>query len=219
MKIYLLVEGITDIAFVKYICYQNDITKNFDDFKKKKNYYTFNNLVLINLDGQDNLKKELEYLKDEELEISKIAIIQDADNDFQESLNNINNAIKESKINQEKKLISQDNIFLTPNNKDLGDLETLLLSTIKNNDIVQCFEHYKKCLQKNSKIYEKALNKGQVYAYTMYSQSGKDLHKPQDLFMYKYDKEYRDTKLWNLKKDEFKPIENFVLKILKGKDN
>lgn len=210
MKRYLLVEGITDIAFVKYICFQKGITNKFDDFKESKKRYEFNNLVLINLDGQSNLEKELAYLKDEEIEISQIGIIQDADDDFDKSEKSIKDAIDTSKIDKNK-----IEYFLTPNDKDTGDLETMLLSTIKDNNIVQCFEPYKKCLQNNNKIYEKALNKGQVYAYTMYSQSGKDLHKPHDSFMYKFDNEFKDTKLWDLNNKEFQPIIKFVLEALK----
>lgn len=208
MKKYLLVEGVTDVAFVKYVCFENGITKKFDDFIKSGNQYIFNNLVLINLDGQSNLDKELEYLKDEEIEISQIGIIQDADDNFDLSKKNIQIAINISKIDKNK-----IKTFLTPNNQDLGDLETLLLSTIKDNNIVNCFEPYKKCLQENNDIYEKALNKGQVYAYTMYSQKGENLHKPQDSFMYKHNNEYIDSHLWDLSQLEFQSIIEFILDV------
>jgi len=210
MKKYLLVEGITDIAFVKYVCFQKGITTKFDDFKKSKNQYIFDDLVLINLDGQSNLEKELVYLKDEEIEISQIGIIQDADDDFEKSIKSIKDAIIKSKIDKNK-----IEYFLTPNDKDLGDLETMLLSTIQDNNTVQCFEPYRKCLQSNNEIYEKALNKGQVHAYTMYSQSGKDLHKPHNSFMYKFEGKYIDTELWDLNKKEFQPIISFIEDIFK----
>lgn len=210
MRKYLLVEGITDIAFVKYICFQKGITNNFDDFRKSKNQYIFDDLVLINLDGQSNLEKELVYLKDEEIEIYQIGIIQDADDDFEKSIKSIKDAIDKSKIDNNK-----IEYFLTPNDKDLGDLETMLLSTIPDNNIVKCFEPYKKCLQSNNEIYEKALNKGQVHAYTMYSQAGKDLHKPHNSFMYKFEGKYIDTKLWDLNKKEFQPIISFIEDIFK----
>ena len=212
MKKYLLVEGVTDVAFVKYICYQNGITKKFEDFIKSGNQYKFNDFIIIDLKGQDNLEKELNYLKDEEIEISHIAIIQDADDDFEKSMENINTSIQNSNIDKNK--ITK---FLTPNNKDVGDLETLLLSTIEDNNIVKCFDEYKECLLKNNSIYSKALNKGQVYAYTMYSQKGENLHKPQNSFMFKFNESYIDTKLWDLTKDEFKPIIAFVLEIFKSK--
>ncbi|MEA3498612.1 MAG: DUF3226 domain-containing protein [Campylobacterota bacterium] len=212
MKKYLLVEGVTDVALVKYICYQNGITNKFDDFIKSGNQYKFNDFIIINLKGQDNLENELNYLKDEEVEIEQIFIIQDADDDFSKSLDSIVDVVDKSNIDD-----SKIKYFLTPNNKDTGDLETLLLSTIQSNDIIQCFGGYKECLLKNNSIYSKALNKGQVYAYTMYSQKGENLHKPQDSFMHKFDTKYVDTNLWDLEKDEFKPIIKFILEIFKSK--
>ena len=215
---YLLVEGITDVKFIKYICYKNGVTTNFDDFKKAKginaqiDIYKYNNLHIINIKGQEKLESTLSNILSPTIEkIEKIAIIQDADNDFKISIQNIKDAVKNSKIDNRK--IEK---FLTPNNKDLGDLETLLLSTIQKNPIVECFDNYKECLISKQDIYEKALNKGQVYAYTMYSQKGENLHKPQDSFMYKYDKKYIDTKLWDLEKKEFQPIIKFILEIFKN---
>ena len=210
MKKYLLVEGITDVAFVKYVCFKNGITKQFDDFKKSKKEYTFNDLVIINMDGQSNLDAELSLLKAQDTKIDKIAIIEDADDDFKTSQENIEKSINKSKINS-----SKIKYFLTPNNKDLGNLETLLLSTVQDKNIVKCFADYKACLLDGHEIYPKALDKGQVYSYTMYSQSGKDLHKPQNSFMYEYSNTYKDTKLWDLTKPEFQPIIKFILEIFK----
>ena len=210
MKKYLLVEGITDIAFVKYVCFKNGITKQFDDFKKNKKEYTFKDLVIINMDGQSNLDAELSLLKAQDAKIEKIAIIEDADDNFETSQENIDKSIKKSKIDS-----SKIKCFLTPNDKDLGDLETLLLSTVQDNNIIKCFADYKACLLCGHEIYPKAINKGQVYSYTMYSQSGKDLHKPQNSFMYEYANTYEDTKLWDLSKPEFQPIIEFILEIFK----
>jgi hypothetical protein len=210
MMKYLLVEGVTDVAFIKYICFKNNITKNFDDFEKINNEYRYNDVVIVDLKGQENLSKFLIRLNEKIVKVSQIFIIQDADNDFEKSITSIKNAIVKSTIDKNK-----IKYFLTPNDKELGDLETMLLSTIQDNNIVKCFEPYKKCLQSNNEIYEKALNKGQVYAYTMYSQSGKDLHKPQDSFMYKFEGKYIDTNLWDLSKPEFEPIISFVEDIFK----
>jgi len=211
MKKYLLGEGITDIAFVKYVCLNNGITQKFDDFIQKKKEYTFKDLVIINMDGQDNLDSELSFFNAHKEHIQKIAIIEDADDDFFISEEKTKNAIKKSGI-ESSKIIQ----FLTPNNKDLGDLETLLLSTIQKNNIVQCFKSYKECLTDGHEIYPKSLNKGQVYSYTMYSQSGKMLHKPHNSFMYKHDSNYKDTKLWDLSKPEFEPIVTFIVNFFKN---
>ncbi len=140
MKRYLLVEGITDVALVKYICVVNGICEKFNDFVENKNYYEFQNLVIINLEGQNKLYKTLAFLKTEESKIFKIGILQDADTNFDESLDSIKLDIKNSEIE-----LSKIECFLTPNNKDLGDLETLLLSTLDKENIPQltCFKTYK----------------------------------------------------------------------------
>ena len=213
MKKYLLVEGITDIALVKYICLKYGFIYNFDDFKQKSNQHRYKNLIMINLEGENNLTKELTYLKNEEEEIFSLGIIQDADKDFKKSQDEIIEAITNSKIDE-----SKIKYFLTPNNKDNGDLETLLLSTIKDNNIVKCFDSYKECLEEKEDIHQKALNKGQVYAYTMYSQKGENLHKPHNSFIYKKETNYEDTKLWDLEKKEFQPIIKFIKEIF-GEDN
>ncbi len=206
MKKYLLVEGITDVAFVKYICLKNGITNNFNDFKQNKNQYTFGNKIIINIDGQGNLEKELNFLKNEEHMISNIFIIQDADNDIKKSKEQIEETINNSLIEKNK-----IKYFLTPNDKDTGNLETLLLSSIENNPVLECFDEYAKCLKENEEVYPKALDKGKLHAYTMYSQKGENLYKPVDSFI----KKDIDTKLWDITNDKFKPIMSFVLEIFK----
>ncbi len=207
MKKYLLVEGITDVALVKYICSKKGIINSFDDFVQDNNYYRFNDLTLINLTGQNKLKLALDILKNEEAEISKIGIIEDADRDLNKSKEEIETAIENSKINPYK-----IKYFLTPNNKDLGDLETMLLSTLDKKNIPQliCFEEYKKCLSKNIDIEKKAMDKAELYAYTMFAEDGKKKYTPQDSFMYKPNKRYNDTGLWDLDKGEFKSIIEFI---------
>jgi len=209
-KRYLLVEGITDVALVKYICVKFGITEKFNDFKENKNYHVFNNLVIVNLEGQNKLKFELNFLKTEETNISKIGILQDADSNFQESFNAIKLEVENSHIDK-----SKIEYFLTPNNKDLGDLETLLLLTLDKENIPQlkCFQTYKDCLDKHIDITTKAMDKAELHAYTMFARDGKKTYTPKDSFMYKPNKRYNDTGLWDLSKDEFQPLIKFVKSI------
>ncbi len=206
-KRYLLVEGITDVALVKYICVINGITEKFNDFKENKNYYEFNDLVIVNLEGQNKLKFELALLKTEEKTISKIGILQDADTNFDESLDAIKLDIENSHIEP-----SKIECFLTPNNKDIGDLETLLLSTLDKENIPQlkCFQTYKDCLEQHIDITTKAMDKAELHAYRMFAKDGKKTYTPKDSFMYKPNKRYNDTGLWDLSKDEFQPLIKFV---------
>jgi len=218
MKI-ILVEGITDVSLVRYIYSKLDSQNNFDDFKPKgytkSKIITFenrrnNNLVIINLKGQDNLLFALkEVLKPDEDDISKIGIISDADKNLELSKEAVDKAIENSTINKDK-----FTVFLTPNNKDLGNLETLLLSSLNKTDIpqLQCFKEYKKCLTESiDDIEKRAIDKHEVEAYIKFSQKPRNRNQAQFSF---FDNR-GDTGLWDLSKKEFQPIIGFVKSVFK----
>ncbi len=211
MKI-ILVEGITDVNLVRYIYSKMKEEYNFDDFEasKRGKIVTFKNryernLTIINLKGQDNLKFTLqEIIKPIESEINQLGIITDADQNFQQSEDEVKEAISTSDIDMKK--IS---CFLTPNNKDLGNLETLLLSSLDKTDIpqLQCFKEYKWCLTKSIPDIEKrAIDKHEVEAYIKFSQKPRNRNQAQFSF---FDKN-GDTGLWDLSKKEFLPLVGFV---------
>ncbi len=214
MKV-ILVEGITDANLVRYIYSQMSEEHYFDDFvaprgRTKSKVVTFENkkhpkLQIINLKGQDNLEYALKtILKPREAVINKIGIITDADQDFQQSEDEVKEAISASDIDMKK--IS---CFLTPNNKDLGNLETLLLSSLDKRDIpqLQCFEEYKQCLTNSIPDIEKrAIDKHEVEAYIKFSQKPRNRNQAQFSFIDKNG----DTGLWDLSKKEFQPLIGFV---------
>lgn len=210
---YLLVEGITDVSLIKYICLKNRLTSSYNDFKKLKSdsrvdTYRFGEIYIIDLKGQTNLEYVVqEILSPLDSKIKEIGIIQDADNSFESSKVYIENIINNSSIDKVK-----FSYFLTPNNQENGNLETLLLSTINvNNTILSCFDNYKGCLLKDNAIFPKALDKGKLYAYTMYSQSGQNLYKPHDSFI----NEETDTNLWDISHPNFKQLIKFIVDLLK----
>jgi hypothetical protein len=86
-----------------------------------------------------------------------------------------------------------------------------LLSTIESSAILECFDGYSECLQKDNTIYPKALNKGKLHTYTMYSQKGENLYKPMQSFIL----QNKDTNLWNIDHPNFQPIVDFVEQIYK----
>ena len=219
MKV-VLVEGITDVNLVRYIYAQIDEKFDFYDFVppkrgSKSKVVTFENkrnrnFKIINLKGQDNLLFALqEILKPDEKNIQKIAIISDADRDFELSKQAVIKAIEDSKIDKDK-----FSIFLTPNNSDLGNLETLLLSSLKKDTIpqLQCFQAYKKCLTEEIESIEKrAIDKHEVEAYIKFSKKPRNRNQAQFSFV----DEKGDTGLWDLSKEEFKVIIEFVESIFK----
>ncbi len=219
MKI-ILVEGITDANLVRYIYSKMSDKYHFDDFvaprgRTKSKVVTFENrkhskLQIINLKGQDNLEYALKtILKPREAVISKIGIITDADQNFQQSEDEVKEAISISDIDMKK--IS---CFLTPNNKDLGNLETLLLSSLDKTDIpqLQCFKAYKKCLTESiADIEKRAIDKHEVEAYIKFSQKPRNRNQAQFSFF----DNMGDTGLWDLSTKEFQPLIGFVESIFK----
>jgi len=215
----LLVEGITDVNLVRYIYSQMDNRFDFYDFVAprrgtKSKVITFknkkyNDLQIINLKGQDNLLFALqELLKPDEEIIEKIGIISDADRDFKASKEMVTKAIEDSKIDK-----SKFSIFLTPNNKDLGNLETLLLSSLDRDTIpqLQCFREYKECLTKEIEDIEKrAIDKHEVEAYIKFSQKPRNRNQAQFSFI----DSNGDTGLWDLSQKEFSPIIKFVKSVI-----
>jgi hypothetical protein len=214
MKI-ILVEGITDVNLIRYIYSKISSKYHFDDFvaprgRANLKIVTFENrkynkFQIINLKGQDNLKDTLKLiLKPREAIISQIGILIDADQNFQQSENEVREAIYFSTINTKK--ISY---FLTPNNRDLGNLETLLLSSLEKRDIpqLQCFDKYKRCLtQSIPDIEKRAIDKHEVEAYIKFSQKPRNRNQAQFSFI----DNNGDTGLWDLSKKEFKPLIGFV---------
>ena len=134
--VYIIVEGATDKALVINIL--SDKKEN-TDFK------------FLGLKGIDSVKKTIENL--EELGLSQHAYfaIVDADNSFDVR-------------NKEMQALTQANnvpFYIFPNHQDNGDLETLLLSHVnEDNKIIRCFDTYQTCVGQNID------NKAKLYAYT-----------------------------------------------------
>ena len=214
----LLVEGITDVNLVRYIYTQINEENSFDDFEPKgrtnPKIITFENirdehLRIINLNGENKLEKALvDILKPMERKIKTIGILTDADKNFEKSKKEVRDAIERSEIDEDKFVC-----FLTPNNRDLGNLETLLLSSLDREAIpqLQCFQAYKQCLTNEIEDIEKrAIDKHEVEAYIKFSEKPRNRNQAQFSFI----DSNGDTGLWNLSKDEFTPIINFIESVL-----
>jgi len=133
--VYIIVEGQTDKALVKNILSNKVENTDFE---------------FLGLKGIDSVKKILEKLTEHELSQNIYFAIVDADASFETR-------------NQEMNNIALENVefYIFPNHKDNGDLEALLLSSIDSeNKIIQCFDTYKNCVEKEID------NKAKLYAYT-----------------------------------------------------
>ncbi|MCQ2632077.1 hypothetical protein JT236_01880 [Helicobacter pylori] len=158
-EILIFVEGPSDKVFLEvYLYFLEDLPiKNFK---------------VQNIKGKDNLSKRL--LETEKY--AKTLIIFDADKDYKSNKKEILKVVSKT-----KQTISEEQIFLFPNNQDDGDLETLLLEIAKHDEFLKCFEGYLECI-KSKEHYKpiKNIRKNMLYAYL-------EVFELQKFFQYKWD--------------------------------
>ncbi len=157
-EILIFVEGPSDKVFLEaYLYFLEDIP--IKNFKVK------------DVTGKDNLSKRLLEIE----KYDKTLIIFDADN-YKSNKKEILTVVSKT-----KQTISEEQIFLFPNNQDDGDLETLLLKIAKHDEFLKCFEGYLECI-KSKEHYKpiKNIRKNMLYAYL-------ELFELEKFFQYKWD--------------------------------
>nr|WP_120921233.1 DUF3226 domain-containing protein [Helicobacter pylori] len=163
-EILIFVEGPSDKVFLEVYLY---FLGNFP----------IKNFKVKDVKGKDNLSKRLLEIE----KYDKTLIIFDADEDYESNKKEILKVVSKT-----KQTISEEQIFLFPNNQDDGDLETLLLKIAKHKEIIQCFKRYLKCIEcKCIGIKEchkpiKNIRKNMLYAYL-------EVFELQKFFQYKWD--------------------------------
>ncbi|MCB4781850.1 MAG: DUF4276 family protein [Sulfurovum sp.] len=173
--VYFIVEGQTDKALIKNILAP----------KMEKTDFKF-----LGLKGIDSVKKTIENLKELDLSQNSYFAIVDADESFETRKKEMERLTKENQVP----------FYIFPNHQDNGDLETLLLSHIEEeNKIIKCFDEYKKCI--NEAIKKEINNKAKLYAYTTLGHNKRPEKYIQDLTLgTNFDK--LKTELQNLFKEE-----------------
>ncbi|MGL2895154.1 DUF3226 domain-containing protein [Helicobacter pylori] len=158
-EILIFVESPSDKVFLEvYLYFLEDLPiKNFK---------------VQNIKGKDNLSKRLLEIE----KYDKTLIIFDADKDYESNKKEILKVVSKT-----KQTISEEQIFLFPNNQDDGDLETLLLEIAKHDEFLKCFEGYLECI-KSKEHYKPIRNirKNMLYAYL-------EVFELQKFFQYKWD--------------------------------
>ncbi|WQS12609.1 hypothetical protein KVC03_05315 [Helicobacter pylori] len=146
-EILIFVEGPSDRFFLEvYLLYLY--------FQEK---FPIKNFKVQNVDGKDNLSKRLLEIE----KYDKTLIIFDADKDYESNKKEILKVVSKT-----KQTISEEQIFLFPNNQDNGDLETLLLKIAKHEEFINCFESYLDCIKKKEHYKPiKNIRKSKWYAY------------------------------------------------------
>ncbi len=155
-EILIFVEVPSDKVFLEvYLYFLEDIP--IKNFKVK------------DVTGKDNLSKRLLEIE----KYDKTLIIFDADKDYESN--------KKEILSKTQQKITEEQIFLFPNNQDDGDLETLLLEIAKYDEFLKCFEGYLECV-KSKEHYKPIRNirKNMLYAYL-------EVFELQKFFQYKWD--------------------------------
>ena len=139
---YIIVEGQSDKIFLQMYC----------------KYMGIADVTIEYTGGKDNIQSKLSTIKKRMKKGEKICIIFDADNDIEKSKKNIEQQLKNSDE------LNSIEIFMLPNNKDCGTLETLMKQIAKFPDFINCFDSYEKCIQ-NKKPDFRLNEKSRIYTY------------------------------------------------------
>ncbi len=170
-EILIFVEGPSDKIFLEVYLYFLE-------------YFPIKNFKVRSINGKCNLSSHLNEIE----QYAKTLIIFDADKDYESNKREILKVVSKT---QQK--ITEEQIFLFPNNQDDGDLETLLLEIAKHKEIIQCFKRYLKCIEcKCIGIKEhhgpiKNIRKNMLYAYL-------EVFELQKFFQYKWDTSNKNEK-------------------------
>ncbi len=146
-EILIFVEGPSDRFFLEvYLLYLY--------FQER---FPIKNFKVQNVDGKNNLSKRLLEIE----KYDKTLIIFDADKNYESNKKEILKVVSKT-----KQTISEEQIFLFPNNQDDGDLETLLLKIANHKEFINCFESYLDCIKKKEHYKPiKNIRKSKWYAY------------------------------------------------------
>lgn len=146
----IIVEGHTDKDFIELYCRYLEV-----EIEPKQ---------ICQTDGKDNIKSVKEKIHKALNMGKRVLIIFDADDDMQKSLKNIQTQL----VSLNSSWKNQCEIFLTPNNKNAGNLETLLEHIAKEKCILKCFDNYTSCiagLQSKNPNIKLPAKKSKVFAY------------------------------------------------------
>ena len=138
--VHIIVEGQTDKALIK----------NILSDKMEKTDFEF-----LGLKGDGSVTTTLKELTPHDLSSNTYFAIIDADKSFTSREKEMDALNETNKVP----------FYIFPNHKDNGDLETLLLSHIEeDNKTIKCFDEYKECVDET--VEKEIDNKAKLYAYT-----------------------------------------------------
>lgn len=200
MAIRIFVEGIADSKFLNdFISHNYKIDLGKEDIIETKGW---TNILSEKSDGEF-IKNQMSKNSDND---GTNLLIFDADKNYSERLQEIIEWRNKNNLDFE--------IFLWPNNKDTGDLETVLERIInpKNKPIFECWNGYEDCLKSKNIIGRETpltipAKKTKIYGYleTLLgeSKSQKDKIKERN-------REYKNKEHWDLNSEYLNEIKEFL---------
>ena len=127
----------------------------FKNFLKKKN---IDDIQIMSSGGKERFKKIFPQItKDDSFDkLSSLAVIHDADEDAQATFKSIRSVLQNNKLKSPDKISSfasgspRVGIFIIPDGKNKGNLESLCLSTVESEDIMECVRSFMACIKRKS---------------------------------------------------------------------
>jgi hypothetical protein len=189
--INIFVEGIADLKFLQ----------DYIKVKFKRELEKQKEIKYLGTNALGELKKAIPiFRKNTSLWIRNV-IIFDANGDFQNKINNLNVFTINNSLDLD--------IFLLPNNSEIGNLEDLLEKIInpQNQKIFDCFEKYQECLKSEERFFI-PIKKTKIYAYAdtlITDRNNSKMAKEEN-------RNYSDNNNWDLDDDILNPLYEFLKK-------
>ncbi len=184
----IVVEGDGDKAFLEYLLDEKLKLHEYEIINNGSHGFTKDNLIQLEKHSDNG---------------HNIIIINDTDIPLLDRKKEINNKLKSKQL--------KGDIFLLPNNQDIGVLEDLLLSCVPENKnfISECFEKYQECIKnnKNNEYINMPAIKGRVYDYVDI-QLNEDERESKNKKFHVY--AFHRTDIWDYDSPAIRPLLDFL---------
>ncbi len=183
----------------------------FKTFLKKKEIC---NIQIISSGGKDKFKNKFPAIKNTPGfdEVTSLAVIHDADTNAQGAFQSICSVLKNNSVDYPKQISSfttsnslRVGVFIIPDGGNQGKLESLCLSTVESDSIIECIDSFMSCIKQQSQL--------DINRY----KEPKDIHKARcRAFLSAMEEDIPSLGLaaekgyWNLDSDKLNPMLNFL---------
>ncbi len=135
--------------------------KSDKDFLSQYALYKKLEFDIINNDGNVLKSAIIKQMSDAIASKTRVCIVFDADKSYANTFNRLRNELKN--------LANKVDMFLFPNNKNSGELETLLIDIARQPRFIECFDNYVECVKSkdidNINVVDNINKKSKMFAY------------------------------------------------------